>query len=144
MMMTAKVISEKVNVSVFNVPALSGTNFFEASSPAMATCPTIVPTAHDQGDTGHDIPERRVVAESLEARTVVCRSRGVLVEHFAQAVERGVVQPPDFVRGGHGGGNTRTDEDQEGVHQYDHRGDLHFARFDLMSEELACGPPSVR
>ena len=41
MMMTAKVISEKVNVSVFNVPALSGTNFFEASSQAMATCPTI-------------------------------------------------------------------------------------------------------
>ena len=52
-------------------------------------------------------------------------------------MERRVVQPSDFgVRGSHGGGNTRTDEDQEGVHQYDHRGDLHFARFDLMSEEF--------
>ena len=38
-MITTNVISEKVNVSVFNVPALSGTYFFDASSPAMATCP---------------------------------------------------------------------------------------------------------
>ena len=41
MMMTAKVISEKVPVSVRSVPALSGMHFFDASSPAMATYPTI-------------------------------------------------------------------------------------------------------
>ena len=33
MMMTAKVISEKVPVSVRSVPALSGMHFFDASSP---------------------------------------------------------------------------------------------------------------
>ena len=38
---TLKVITAKVAVSVFNVPALSGINFFCASRPAMATCPTI-------------------------------------------------------------------------------------------------------
>ena len=41
MTITAKVISAKVAVSVFSVPALSGMYFFEASSPAIATCPTI-------------------------------------------------------------------------------------------------------
>ena len=41
MKMTANVITPNVTVSVFNVPALSGTNFFRASSPAIATWPTI-------------------------------------------------------------------------------------------------------
>ena len=34
---TAKVIAPKVTVSVFSVPALSGTYFFPANRPAMAT-----------------------------------------------------------------------------------------------------------
>src|SRR5579859_2780637 len=39
MMITAKVITPKVPVSVFNVPALSGIYFFFASIPAIATGP---------------------------------------------------------------------------------------------------------
>ena len=39
--MTANVITPNVAVSVFNVPALSGINFFLARIPAMATCPTM-------------------------------------------------------------------------------------------------------
>ena len=38
---TAKVITPKVTVSVFSVPALSGTYFFPANRPAMATWPAI-------------------------------------------------------------------------------------------------------
>ena len=38
---TAKVINPKVPVSVFNVPALSGMNFFFANNPAIATGPII-------------------------------------------------------------------------------------------------------
>ena len=41
MKITANVITPNVNVSVFNVTALSGIIFFCASKPAMATCPTI-------------------------------------------------------------------------------------------------------
>ena len=37
MKITAKVITPKVTVSVFNVPALSGTYFLLANNPAMAT-----------------------------------------------------------------------------------------------------------
>ena len=39
MNMTAKIIMAKVEVSVFKVPALSGTYFFFASIPAMASGP---------------------------------------------------------------------------------------------------------
>ena len=41
MKITAKVITAKVTVSVFKVPALSGINFLFANNPAIATCPTI-------------------------------------------------------------------------------------------------------
>lgn len=93
--------------------------------------------AHDQGDARRDVPERRVVGQSLESRAVVGRRGGVFVEHFAQSVERGVVQPPYFgVRGGHGGRDARADEDQEGMQQHDQRGDLHLARLDFPAEEL--------
>ena len=69
--------------------------------------------------------------------TVVGRRRGVLVEHLAQSVERRIVQPADFrVCGGDGCRNTRADQDQEGVHQHDHRSDLHFACFDLVSQKF--------
>ena len=93
--------------------------------------------AHDQGDARRDVPERRVVGQSLESRAVVGRRGGVFVEHFAQSVERGVVQPPYFgVRGGHGGRDARADENQEGMQQHDQRGDLHLARLDFPAEEL--------
>ena len=43
--------------------------------------------SEEHGETCGDIPEHGVVRQSLKAGAVVCRGRGILIQHLAQAVE---------------------------------------------------------
>ena len=88
MKITANVMTPKVTVSVFNVPALSGINFFCASSPAMATCPDDRnKTAQNQNNTTCTVPEISIIAQTFETGTIIGRTRSVLIKLLAQAVE---------------------------------------------------------
>ena len=63
MKITAKVITAKVTVSVFKVPALSGINFLFANNPA-------IPTENQYQTTGK-IPEISIIAQALESGSVI-------------------------------------------------------------------------
>ena len=60
-MITANVMPANVNVSVFNVPALSGINFFSASKPAIATGHII----------GKNLPSSRTIPHETSQNNVL-------------------------------------------------------------------------
>ncbi len=61
-MITANVIPANVNVSVFNVPALSGMDFFSASNPAMATGHIIGRNLPSSRTIPHEISQNKVLS----------------------------------------------------------------------------------
>ena len=78
MKITTNVMTPKVNVSVFNVPALSGMNFFCASRSGNGNLPDDRnKTAQNQDNTTRIIPEISIITQTFKPGTVVGRTEEV-------------------------------------------------------------------
>ena len=94
MTMTAHSVKPNVALSARSDPAVSGAAGLAASDAGQRQRRDDRDVARQQHhQAGRDVPERRVVAEALEAGAVVGGRRGELVEHLGEAVRPGILQP---------------------------------------------------